>query len=517
MNIFNKITDNELAMMTDYIEAHAGYDGDGGSLRAPLSHILRFWDEAKMDLFKVFGGEILLTRQICFTKPQALIEDDICCKVTCYGGDGNEFVASFNDFCRKQKFCDSWDLGILLHSNTLATNVYNGPAITLGDQKGHIININPGCKASKVLGKIATEFNLAGYEKFRIAHSQCLNQKKLNGELCVSIHPLDYMTMSDNNCGWSSCMSWEDTGDYRQGTVEMMNSPYIVVAYLKSESNPMNIGGYEWNSKKWRQLFIVTPHIITGIREYPYESPELNGIVLQWLRELAQTNAHWGPYEDTTVQVKNHHNPFPVASLGREISLNFYTNFMYNDFYSSHLAYLSPSIPDQYELCFSGVSECMECGMDISNYDHGNCALLACDNCEEVCWCYECGERVTRDDCVCINGNYVCQYCYENCYRDCDLCEETHHESDLTTVYLRVDNDVTCYHMSVCCHCIDSDSFVASFGLTRSIPYGRWDRRTIVDLDNIADIESLERFDIWNDTDYEEYSEKIQARASDEN
>jgi hypothetical protein len=71
--------------------------------------------------------------------------------------------------------------------------------------------------------------------------------------------------------------------------------------------------------------------------------------------------------------------------------------------------------------------------------------------------------------------------------------------------------------MSVCCHCIDSDSFVASFGLTRSIPYGRWDRRTVVDLDNIADIESLERFDIWNDTDYEEYSEKIQARASDEN
>ena len=513
MNMFNKITNDELDMITDYIEAHAGYDGDGGTLRAPLSHILRFWNEAKLDLFKVFGGEILLTKEVSFTKPQALLEEDVCA-ATSYGSDAYKFMQSFYTFCDKQDMCDRWDLRALVGCDTLATNTYIGPTLTLTKEDGHKIVINSGCKASKVLGKIAAAFKLEHYEEFRIAHSQCLNQKKLSGELCVSIHPLDYMTMSDNCCGWSSCMSWEDTGDYRQGTVEMMNSPCVVVAYLKSSTEPMDIGGNVWNSKKWRQLFIVTPHIIAGIREYPYESPELNGMVLQWLRELAQTNANWGPYEDTTVKVKNHHNTFPVASLGREISLNFFTNFMYNDFYNQHLAYISPSIPDHYDLCFSGVSECMECGADISNYDHGNCALLACDSCEDVCWCYECGERLRRSDCVCIDGNYVCSYCYDNCYHECNFCEETHHDGDITHVYLRANGEITTWHIDVCYHCIDSDRFAEMFGPTQNVPYGRWDRRTVVDLEHFSNEEALEYFDIWNEDDFEEYKALLQTRVS---
>ena len=41
--------------------------------------------------------------------------------------------------------------------------------------------------------------------------------------------------MSDNNSGWESCMSWRNNGCYRRGTVEMMNSPYVIVAYLMLE------------------------------------------------------------------------------------------------------------------------------------------------------------------------------------------------------------------------------------------------------------------------------------------
>ena len=37
-------------------------------------------------------------------------------------------------------------------------------------------------------------------------------------------------------------MSWADYGCYRQGTVEMMNSPLMVVAYLTAEE-PMHMPG----------------------------------------------------------------------------------------------------------------------------------------------------------------------------------------------------------------------------------------------------------------------------------
>ena len=75
----------------------------------------------------------------------------------------------------------------------------------------------------RVLSKIATAYNLPGFEDFRIAQSLVTNQANLKGYITLSIHPLDYMTMSDNNCGWDSCMSWQEEGCYRQGTVEMMN------------------------------------------------------------------------------------------------------------------------------------------------------------------------------------------------------------------------------------------------------------------------------------------------------
>ena len=72
------------------------------------------------------------------------------------------------------------------------------------------------------------------WEEIRLAHSQIFNTNKMTGTLCLSIHPLDYATASDNDNGWSSCMSWRDDGCYRMGTVEMMNSPMVICAYFAS-------------------------------------------------------------------------------------------------------------------------------------------------------------------------------------------------------------------------------------------------------------------------------------------
>lgn len=517
MNMFEKLEKNELDMIADYIEAYAGYDADGACLKAPLDHILRFWNTDKTDLFKLFGGNLILTKKINFTKPENQLEDEVSAIIQ-YQREGYRFYHAFDKWRREQTLCDKYELASLMYSETLAKNTYLGTSVSIDLGDGHKLAVNTGCKASKVLGKIAQHFNLEGYEEFRIAHSQCLNQKKLTGELCLSIHPLDYMTMSDNDCDWSSCMSWRECGDYRQGTVEMMNSPYIVVAYLKSSSNMHIPGGHEWNSKKWRQLFIVTPHIIAGIREYPYACPEISGIALQWLRDLAQTNALWGPYGDTAVEVKNHYE-FSVAYLDRTLELDFTTNFMYNDFYNRHLAYIAPSIPDHYTLCFSGVSECMICGDDITcrNNGGGCTSLLSCDACEEVFWCDECGERVSPDDLISVDGNHVCSYCYENYYDTCTLCKETHHNSDSSYVYLRCDGQISCYYIKVCSNCLNDFSFKEKFGEAKEVPHGRWDTRTVVDVENFANLDALDYFEIWGNDDYEVYKACLESKSSDEN
>lgn len=514
MNMFDKLSIDERDHITDYIESYGGFGAESLSLKAPLDHILRFWSKNKSDLFNVFGGELILTKKVSFSKPRSMIEDDISNIMDRWGGEGREFYNSFTEWARNQE--NRYDLQSLLYCETLATNIYVGTSFSVPTADGHTVAVNSGCKVSKVLGKLASAFNLDGYEKFRIAHSLCLNQKTLKGDLCVSIHPLDYMTMSDNECGWSSCMNWREPGDYRQGTVEMMNSPYVVVAYLRSSENMRSCYGHEWNSKKWRQLFIVTPHIITGIRQYPYNSDELNGITLQWLRELAQTNGAWGPYEDTAVRVRNNTNN-TIASIG-EVYLNFHTHFMYNDFYADHLSYVAPSIPDHYELCFSGETECMQCGEDISDYDECDMesSSLTCNDCECVVFCSECGERVDSSEVIYIDGCKVCPYCYDNHYVECPLCEETHHEESYISVYLRENEDQTSqdlmYHIRVCESCINSPKFIKLFGHTSDIPFGLWRTRSVVDVANVT-LDGLEYFEIWDNDDYDRIEQAITSRA----
>ena len=520
MNIFNKISENEQDIIADYIEAYAGFDGEGASMKAPLSHILRFWNSNKIDLFNVFGGELILSKKVSFAKPIPMIEDDM---VILTNGVGQPFYRSFERWRNKEistigeNYKYRWELGELVYASNLANNIWTGDNFSIITPDGHKIDVNKGCKISKVLGKIARAFNLEGYEDFRIAHSQYLNQKKLNGELCISIHPLDYMTMSDNACDWSSCMSWEDMGDYRQGTVEMMNSPCIVVAYLKSSDDMHTPGGHTWNSKKWRCLFIVTPHIITGIREYPYENPEVSGTVLQWLRELVTLNTTWGPFEETVTKVRNH-SDITVASMDRVLYLDFHTHMMYNDFYADRPAYLAPTIPDRYDLCFSGESECMVCGQEITYFggDHQTNALIG-ECCDDSVYCGECGERIPRHESYYVDGYHVCEYCYDNHCVECHCCEEVHHESDVYPIYLCVNNELTSYHIMVCSACEDSDQFANIYGVVRRVPYGRWDERRVVDIENFANIDALDSFDIWNNEDYENFKTHLGFRASDEN
>lgn len=514
MSIFEKLTDKDQELIKLYIQNYGSADGGYIRLKTPLECILRFWTGNKEDLYRLFGGEFILSRKVSYDKPTHEIENDVYENIL-NEGEGRAFYRHYDNWC--DRFPEwRWNLRTLMYSHNLASNIYTGESFELPTPDGHTIAINTGCKISKVLGKIAKAFDLPNYEAFRIAHSQCLNQKKLNGELCISIHPLDYMTMSDNDCGWDSCMSWLQPGDYRLGTVEMMNSPCVVVAYLKSYEDMEVPGGY-WNSKKWRQLFIVTPEMISGIRQYPYKNDELSGTVLKWLRTLAETNMLWGPYSDTAVKINNFtDNTFANTTSGTSY-IHISTAFMYNDYHSDHDAFIIPDFPTRYELCFSGPTSCVCCGEDMSHYDdseHDPC-VLTCDDCEHICRCAECGNRINPDDAFTVNGCTVCEYCYNEYFDDCTLCEKTEHKDYLYYIYLADGDNITNYYIKACEECKDSDKFREMFGEIKNLPWGRWDRRDTVQLDNLT-IDGLEQFDVWYGEDYEKFKARIESRTKDE-
>ena len=176
-------------------------------------------------------------------------------------------------------------------------------------------------------------------ERMRIIHSQILNKKKIKGTLCLSIHPLDYMTMSDNNYDWSSCMRWRETdeseaGCYHAGTIEMMNSNNVVVAYLEGKEKwyPFSLEDGNISNKKWRELFIVDHDFIIGIKGYPYIHDDLEKQIMNILAEMA-TNTLNFEYRDEIIN----NSSDTISYLGKPSK--YFTistcRYMYNDISSN--------------------------------------------------------------------------------------------------------------------------------------------------------------------------------------
>jgi hypothetical protein len=472
MEMMNLLSVEELSAMRSYIKWYGGENGDSLEVTTSsldMAHILRFWANEKKELCRLFGNKLILTKHISFRKAQTELEDDIRASLFESKSEGYEFYSAYYQKIVEPMWHEDRDkyyyLRELCENTTLISNVYSGPTFSLEVENGKPLVVNSGCKASKILGKIASSFNLPGYEKFRVAHSMCLNQKNTEGDICLSIHPLDYMTMSDNDCDWSSCMSWKEGGDYRQGTVEMMNSPFVVVAYLKSKSDMDLLGGWsadncKWSNKKWRQLYIVSPDVIVSIKQYPYDSDDLDTFCLRWLRDLTEETSGFGPFHPQMCRIRNHHNN-TLAFLGRSIHFGFETGFMYNDMYSDHNAFVSTEAPESVYICYSGPSECMMCGAEINDCpDDIPTSTLLCGDCGNFMHCDECGRSIDEDNYYWVDDTRLCEHCYENYTSSCNWCEESHFTDNMNQVYLKVGRTIHReYKVTLCSYCMTSSHF----------------------------------------------------------
>lgn len=268
-------------------------------------------------------------------------------------------------------------------------------------------------------------------EKARILQSQLLNTKSLKGNLNLSIHPLDYITMSDNEYGWSSCMSWEENGCYKLGTLEMLSSPKVIVAYLTGENNEYHLtSDITWNNKKWRELFVVDKNVISGVRGYPYYNKTLESAVLNKLVELATNNLGWEFEKDTIEFLTNSYSP---ETNEKTYSIRMHTNAMYNDFgVQSPQAYLGINTREilkenPINIYYGDYPYCLNCGEPIylqndSEYDTLGDGL-ECLNCRGLYHCDECGMICDADDIYDFNGKLLCPCCYEENYTYCKECD----------------------------------------------------------------------------------------------
>lgn len=493
--LLSKISKEEYEIL-NYYRDRWGWSQNGTGARSILSirSILeKSWAIHKQNLFKLFGNQLIIEKDFCYEKEADELMDefeDMFNNHLTYGREGHQgykFMSNYYSYCSNIKIpsCtfkhDRWEydseeesrladeayqlrdgLYELISYEALATNVYNSDDFSFELKNGKKYTVKKGCKVMKALSKVAETFDIEGFEEFRICHSLIHNQKKLKGKITLSIHPLDYWTMSDNQSGWESCMSWWDGGAYRLGTVEMMNSPSVIVAYISAET-PMTFGhDYTWNNKKWRQLFIIDEEVILGIKSYPYFNTSISKEVAVWLKELAKENMNWdyfGEPDGKPIEFRpSSYIINPYYPNENAIRFDFYSENMYTDIgcTSFHPMYVGTHVhktnseingierPGEYncptEKCFyikynySGKAQCMACGDTYVNF--ASEAEVICTDCQEHLRCSCCGCEVYPDEYMWFGDEIYCNECYNDNIASCIMCGEENFKEHMKEMFI---------------------------------------------------------------------------------
>lgn len=454
MKPFDVITEEEQLAIRHYVDNYAEEP-----LSVDVEYLLREWNTQKANLFDTgFGQQLILKKDIVVKKScEQICEEMNKCTMP---EEARYFERDLVNFClgkrdelwRQHIYNtpeeDTWyDVESLTSYMVLAKNKTDRDFyINLPKPDGTTrrYHVQEGSKPMRALGKIRAAFNISTEDRFKaycVWQSRFLNEKELSGKLCLSIHPLDYLTMSHNNNDWTSCMNWPEEGCYRAGTVEMMNSGTVIVAYLESKNTELNIGwrdyvgskyhDFMWNSKKWRALFVLNEYGLFSVKSYPYYNEDLTKAAMSFIAEKFS--------ERTLCEVMPCH-PYSWVLLTPdarvEFEVNPTTDRMYNDFGSTdHWMMLDKNFVDTHQegsveinFNYSGLSECMSCGelyyKDRHNHIYFNDTKdLCCGAChpdyDNYDTCEECGCLINPDDTYWVDDTAVCPECFEaHCFEE---------------------------------------------------------------------------------------------------
>ena len=288
---------------------------------------------------------------------------------------------------------------------------------------GKIVKINSGAKIMKAMKNFISDKEVLS--KLQTEYSQLVNTKTIKGTLCLSIHPLDYLTASVNDSGWTSCFNTLDKGEWCASTLSLISSPNTVIAYLKADKD-MNIGGIEWNNKKWRTYITLSDEneLIHLGRQYPYHSVELGNAAVAMMADLlgVETDSRETADDDYyEVCVSTPDNMYNDADDG------------YIDIYGVK----DSGWKDQViEIDVSPVGAiCPVCGEPYEDCEFN----IVCDTCSDGNRCSECDCAVGNNGVwIEATDSYVCERCFDEDYSYCCNCDEPVHCDNIKEVYPEV-------------------------------------------------------------------------------
>lgn len=309
--------------------------------------------------------------------------------------------------------------------------------------------------------------------------SMIIQEDRIKGNICLSIHPLDYLSISENASGWRSCHALD--GEHRAGNLAYMMDSSTVVAYIKSEKGNVPISRFPhdvpWNNKKWRNLlfFSATGDMIFAGRPYPFACD----LALETLTELMKSstklmdyhngwnqNEKWRTGEITNVTINEKDAEAMKPNLWASIESYFrgylsagpsrliFTGgtfktigdlmgpyaecLLYNDlmwssvYFPYHLLGTYADIKEQ-KFNIGMPVPCPKCGATLQESEYLDCG--SCNSTPDpACYCSMCDEPIyDTDDAYYLDWNdeWICPCCYNEYTANCARCNQRMYKSAL--------------------------------------------------------------------------------------
>lgn len=455
--LLDAITPEEKEVMNAYITTYGAID----EYFIGLDKWLQFWSYSKQKLFKLLGGKLIHKEDFTYEKERDTLISEVRNKLLTL-----DFKKSYHNFfidvIRKYWNEDKMDIetknafsSVTDSSNFIDDKITRGIRWKKPGAKS-MLQLQPGMKPIRALQKIINyfkdDYTFEGFEEFRVAHSMILNDRYIKGKLCFSIHPMDFITMSDNASDWSSCMSWKTEGCYHLGTVEMMNSNNVVCCYIQGRE-PFTFKDHNgtthcWNNKKFRVLFYVTKDIIVNGKSYPYENISVVKSALEALKKLAKENWNrdysFGPelYKDM-IHVNygsdmERNKEWIMYNNTKKHNIIFDTKAMYNDMFNDnnreYWCYRN-KVKRNKVISISGKANCLCCNNTVwydseEVYDYNDryreVGQVVCNPCRQKKVCSHCSYSGMRKPMykVIFDGvpQTFCKECFDRYVRICPDC-----------------------------------------------------------------------------------------------
>ena len=303
--------------------------------------------------------------------------------------------------------------------------------------------------------------------------SLIIQENKIEGYLRLSVHPLDFLSLSENTHKWRSCHALD--GDFCAGNLSYMTDTSTIIAYLckeKVEQLPRFGPEVPWNSKYWRMLlhFSEDKLMIFAGRQYPFYHKNIMDMVLSvicssglaekaygkniarlleavkttpWLNERITTMGEIISFKDDPLYPCWQNRP-PVAASDLITDTNNaleYNDVLYSTQYEPSYAFITETIfgriikePDyqrvpsleQARFNIGKPVKCLCCNKNPITRGQG---IMICSECEreqkERTYCSLCDEIILRHDYplhISPDGEVYCERCYNNYVQICENC-----------------------------------------------------------------------------------------------